>query len=178
MLPPGIPHLCAYSAHTKLSAHLQQAAIRLPAVPLVNFALETALAAILERLRVAKVRLILPITPFTTEKHGYQSPCVFRPPLWLCADLHLGCCPQGTTCCGGNACCTPGYACDASDGKCRPIASSTTLSIKATPITPTATTTSSASRPTSSSAAAIRGAVGGIIGGLLLTGVSVAAWYF
>ena len=174
MLPPRIPHLCAYSAHTKLSAHLQQAAIRLTAVLLVNFASETALAATLEQVGVAKVRLILPITPFTTEEYGYQSPCVFRPPLWLCADLHLGCCPQGSTCCGGSACCTPGYDCDAPNSKCRPKASPTTLSIKATPIA----TTSSSSRPASASAAAIRGAVGGTIGGLLLTGASVAAWYF
>ena len=67
MLPPRIPYLCACSAQTKLNAHIQQAAIRTSVVLLVNFALETALAAILEKLRVAKVRLILPITPFTME---------------------------------------------------------------------------------------------------------------
>ena len=64
MLPSRFPHLCAHSPHTKLSAYLQQAAIRTSAVLLVNFAWERCLAATLEQLRVAKVRLILPITPF------------------------------------------------------------------------------------------------------------------
>ena len=70
MLPRSIPDLCAYSAHTKLSTHLQQAAIRPSAVLLVNFVWERSLAATLEQLRVAKVRLILPITPFATKEHA------------------------------------------------------------------------------------------------------------
>ena len=151
MLPLTI-RLCAYSAHTKLSAHLQQAArIRLSAVVPVHFASDNGLAATLEKLRVANVRLISPITPFATEEHAYQSSCVFRPPLWLCADFHLGCCPQGTTCCGENGCCKDGVP----------------VSTKATATPTSAATTTN-----------IGGAVGGTIGGLLLTGASVAAWYF
>ena len=164
---------------TELSAHLQQAAIRLPAVLPVPFASDSRLAANLEQARVAKVRLIITITLFATEEHTL---CVFYPPIWLSADLHLACCPQGTTCCG-KACCTPGFAC-VGDGDCQsttPTTTSTTRSRTTTRGTST-TTTETSSAPTNqanppNNAAVIGGAIGGTIGGLILILGGIAGIY-
>ena len=75
MLPLGLPPLCAYSAQTKLSPHIQQAAITLSVVLLVNFAWERSLAATLIKLRVAKVRLVLP-SPLSPRKSTHTKALV------------------------------------------------------------------------------------------------------
>ena len=167
MLPPGIPYLCAYSAHRTGSRAKRSSPTGCHTTKCCATGTFCVGQSTCCQLGASACGEGLSNYYHHAFRHGRTL--ILKPslPFWLCADLHLGCCPQGTTCCG-KACCTPGFAC-VGDGDCQ----STTPSTTSTTRSRTTKDTETSSTPTnpansSPSAGVIGGAIAGAIGGLIL----------
>ena len=182
MLPPNITYLCAYSAHLAGSRAKRSS----PTGCHTNTCCPTGFYCVGQstccQLGAVACGEGSSNCYYHTFRHGRALIPKPSLPFWLCADLHLACCPQGLICCG-KACCTAGFAC-VGDGDCQsttPTTTSTTRS-RTSKGTPT-TTTENSSAPngqanSSNNAGVIGGAIGGTIGGLILLGGGISVIYF
>ena len=174
MLPPNITYLCAYSAHLAGSRAKRSSPTgchRDTCCPTGFFCVGQSTCCQLGQVPCGEGSSNCYYHAFRHGRALIPKPSL---PSWLCADLHLACCPQGLICCG-KACCTAGFAC-VGDGDCQ----STTPTTTSTTRTPKGTSTNTSSAPTgpansSNNASVIGPAIGGTIGGiiLLLGGISV-----